>query len=203
MSGEPESYSGTMSHFFAYLSRMRFIQRWGLMRNTRAENIQEHSLQVALVAHGLAVIRNRVYGGSVSPERTALLAALHDASEVITGDLATPIKTFNPEINTAYQAIEDVARKRLLEMLPDELQADYRSALFEEDSDADHWRLVKAADKICAYLKCVDERQAGNRAFEKAERSLRATVDNFGLPEVRYFLEHFVPSFSLTLDELN
>ena len=182
---------------------MKFIRRWGLMRNTEVENIQEHSLQVAMVAHGLAVIRNRFFGGEIDPQRTALLAMFHDANEVITGDLATPVKNFNPEICNAYHDIENSARKRLLAMLPAELQSEYEPLFFAREKDGEIWNLIKAADKICAYLKCVDERQAGNKGFLYAERTLRDRVDKLDLPEVQYFMAEFVPSFSLTLDELN
>jgi 5'-deoxynucleotidase len=191
------------SHFFAYMSRMKFIKRWGLMRNSETETIEGHSLQVAMVAHGLAVIRNRLFDGRVNPERVALLALFHDTGEVITGDLATPIKCFNPKIKDAYHEIEDVARQRLLDMLPEPLQQDYRDLFFARDEDATSWELVKAADKICAYLKCVEERQAGNRAFEKAERTLERRVRDIALPEVDHFMGIYGPSFSLTLDELN
>lgn len=192
-----------MSHLFAYLSRMKYIRRWGLMRNTQSESIQEHSQRVAVIAHGLAVIRNRAYGGNVSPDRTALLALFHDMSEVITGDLPTPIKHFNPKIKDAYRDIEKLAGERLLGMVPEELKTDYRPLFFAEQGDGESRELVKAADKICAYLKCLEELQAGNTEFSKAEKALKAQLDGLKLPEVTYFLEHFVPSFSLTLDELD
>jgi 5'-deoxynucleotidase len=192
-----------LSHFFAYLSRMKFIQRWGLMRNVRQENIQEHSLQTAMIAHNLALIRNKKFGGSVNPERAALLAVYHEASEVITGDLAMPIKYFNPEIKKAYKDIERVASGRLLSMLPDELKSDYESLLFQSQEEEELWKIVKAADKICAYLKCIEELKAGNLEFSKAEKSIKKDLDKLDLPEVKYFIEHFVPSFHLTLDELN
>jgi 5'-deoxynucleotidase len=192
-----------MSHFFAYLARMKFIQRWGLMRNTHPENIQEHSLQVAMIAHGLALIKNKHFGGSVNPERIVVLALYHDAGEVITGDLAAPIKYFNPQIKNAYSEIETVAKQRLYKMLPDELKPDYESILFEQEADREHWQLVKAADKICAYLKCLEEIKAGNQEFARAEKAVRATVDKLDLPEVAYFMEKYVPSMTLTLDELN
>jgi len=191
-----------MSHFFAYLSRMKFIQRWGLKRNTNIENIQEHSLQVAMVAHSLAVIKNRMFDGDVSPERVALLAIYHDASEVLTGDLPTPIKYFNPEIKDAYKQIESVASHKLFGMIPEPLKADYAPLLLEENADGDHLKLVKAADKICAYLKCVVEVAAGNQEFLKAEVELKEKVDELDSPEVEYFMKTFVPSFHLTLDEL-
>jgi 5'-deoxynucleotidase len=194
-----------LSHFFAYLSRMKFIRRWGLMHSTYPENIQEHSLRVALVAHALAIIRNRVRGGNINPDRTAALALYHDASEVLTGDLPTPVKYFNPDIKTAYRAIEAAAAKKLLSMIPSELQEDYRAFLSHDAQDAidqEHRELVKAADKLCAYLKCLEELSAGNQEFRHAERALKASVEEINLPEVRYFLETFVPSFTLTLDEL-
>jgi len=192
-----------LSHFFAYLSRMKYIQRWGLMRNTCQENIQEHSLQVAMIAHGLAVIKNKFFGGKVDPERVATLAVFHEASEVITGDLATPIKYFNPEICRAYKEIERIAAKKLLNMLPEELRNEYRDLFFIEEKDTEHWRIVKAADKICAYLKCVEEIKAGNQEFSKAMKAIKAQIDQMDYPEVKYFMEQFAPSFSLTLDELN
>lgn len=192
-----------MSHFFAYMSRMKLIKRWGLMRNTTPENIQEHSLQVALIAHGLAVIKNKVFGGNMNPERVMALAVYHEASEVITGDLATPIKYFNPEIKKAYKEIEDVASQRLYQMLPEELRKDFEPYLFHRPGDVENWALVKAADKISAYLKCVEELKTGNKEFTKAEKTIRKDIAKIDLPEVKYFLENFVPSFSLTLDELN
>lgn len=192
-----------MKHFFAYLSRMRLIRRWGLMRNTYEENIQEHSLQVALVAHGLAVIRNMLFGGKVDAERVMTLAAFHEAGEVFTGDLATPIKYFNPEIKRAYDGIEEFAKDRLNKMLPSELQSAYHSLLFPGEDERELWKIVKAADKICAYLKCVEELKSGNQEFIKAERSIRTEIENMTAPEVKYFMEQFAPSFALALDELN
>lgn len=192
-----------MSHFFAYLSRMKYILRWGLMRNTRAENIQEHSLQVAMVAHSLALIKNALYGGQVNPDRVMVLAAYHEAGEVITGDLATPIKYFNPEIKQAYKAIERVAHQKLLDMLPRPLGQAYASVLFPQQEESDLWHLVKAADKICAYVKCIEELKAGNQEFAKAERAIHKILLAYSDPEVHYFIDTFIPSFHLTLDELN
>ncbi len=191
------------SHFFAFLSRMKFIQRWGLMRNVRAENIQEHSLQVAMIAHGLAIIRNRLFAGELDPERVMTLAVFHEVGEVITGDLASPIKYFNPEIKRAYGEIEEVACRKLCGMIPAELQRDYRPLLFREEADVENWKLVKAADKICAYVKCLEELKAGNQEFSKAKKAVEKEIERMELPEVRYFMERFVPSFSLTLDELD
>ena len=192
-----------MSHFFAYLSRMKFIRRWGLMHNTYPENIQEHSLRVAMVGHALATIRNKLFAGNVSAERTALLALYHDAGEVLTGDLPAPIKYFNPEIKNAYREIEAAAAGKLLDMIPEALRSDYYGLFFAEEADRESLQLVKAADKLCAYLKCLEEIGAGNQEFAKAEKALRASVEELDLPEVRYFLETFVPSFRLTLDELD
>jgi len=192
-----------MSHFFAYLSRMKFIHRWGLMRSTYPENIQEHSLRVALIAHALAVTRNRLFGGGAEPERAVLMALFHDVGEVLTGDLPTPVKQFNPEIKAAYGSIEAAARDRLFGMIPDPLKPDYEALFRLRDSDRVNAELVKAADKLCAYIKCLEERTAGNPEFAQAEKTLRAAVDRIELPEVRYFIETFVPSFRLTLDELN
>jgi 5'-deoxynucleotidase len=192
-----------MSHFFAYLARMKLIQRWGLMRNTHPENIQEHSLQVAMIAHGLAIIRNTFFGGGLNPERVMALAVYHEVSEVITGDLATPIKYFNPEIKKAYGEIEDVAKKRLFNMLPEQLKGEYEKYFFMDEEDKEEKKIVKAADKISAYLKCVEEIKAGNEEFKSAEKAIKGEIEKFNLPEVDYFMKEFVPSFSLTLDELD
>ena len=198
----PASPVVAMSHFFAYLSRMKFIRRWGLMYNTYPENIQEHSLRVALIAHTLAIIRNRIFGGRLNPERTAALALYHDATEVLTGDLPAPIKYFNPEIRQASKNVEIAAARRLFEMLPSDLRDEYRTFLFHADADHEHHELVKAADKLCAYMKCLEEVGAGNREFSQAEKALRESVEAIDLPEVVYFLDTFMPSFRLTLDEL-
>jgi 5'-deoxynucleotidase len=155
-----------------------------------------------MIAHALAVIRNRMFGGAVNAERVAVLALYHDASEVLTGDLPAPVKNFNPEIKTAYKAIEAAAARKLLQMMPDALQADYRGLFVADDADREHRELVKAADKLCAYVKCLEEIGAGNPEFAKAEKALRASLDALALPEVRYFLDTFAPSFRLTLDEL-
>ena len=183
----------TTSHFFAYLSRMKFIRRWGLM----------HSLRVAQIAHALAIIKNRVFGGEVSPERAATLALYHDTSEVLTGDLPSPVKEFNPEIKRAYHALEAASKEKLFAVIPDPLKPDYEAFFRPHDRDRAHRELVKAADKLCAYLKCLEEMGAGNPEFAQAEKALRASVERIDLAEVRYFMETFVPSFRLTLDELN
>ena len=188
-------------NFFAYISRMRYITRWSLMRNSYEENIQEHPHMVAVLAHGLAVIRNRCFGGNVDPGQVALAALYHDASEILTGDLPTPIKYYNPAIRDSYKAIESVAQDRLLGMLPEELAGDFSQAL--KESDPEVTALVKAADKLSAYIKCVEEQKAGNNEFRAAAEQIRAALRENPLPEVRYFMEHFLPAFELTLDELN
>ena len=188
------------SHFFAYLSRMRFIQRWALMRNTAPENVQEHSHQVAVLAHALAVIRNEKFGGTVDPGAVAVAALYHDASEILTGDMPTPIKYDNPAIRKAYKDVEAVAEGKLLAMLPEELQAVYAPILTPTDPEV--IRLVKAADKLSAYIKCVEELKAGNNEFREAAAQTRKALEGYGLPEVAYFLDTFIDSFALTLDEL-
>ena len=188
------------SHFFAYVSRMRFIQRWALMRNTAPENVQEHSHQVAVLAHALAVIRNEKFGGTVDPGAVAVAALYHDASEILTGDMPTPIKYDNPAIRKAYKDVEAVAEGKLLAMLPEELQAVYAPILTPADPEV--IRLVKAADKLSAYIKCVEELKAGNNEFREAAAQTRKSLEAYELPEVVYFLETFMDSFALTLDEL-
>ena len=188
------------SHFFAYLSRMRFIQRWSLMRNTAPENVQEHSHQTAVLAHALAVIRNELFGGHADPGAAAAAALYHDASEIFTGDMPTPIKYDNPDIRDAYKAVEAVAEQKLLHMLPPELQTAYEPIL--TISDPETAQIVKAADRLCAHIKCLEELKAGNLEFREAAAQTRKALDAYDLPEVRYFLETFLPSFSLTLDEL-
>lgn len=188
------------SHFFAYISRMRFIQRWALMRNTAPENVQEHSHQAAVLAHALAVIRNGKFGGAVDPGLVAAAALYHDASEILTGDMPTPIKYGNPAIQSAYKDVEALAARKLLAMLPEELREAYAPVLTGLDPEVA--RLVKAADKLSAYIKCVEELKAGNAEFREAAAQTRRALEGYGLPEVDYFLETFMESFSLTLDEL-
>lgn len=190
-------------HFFAFVSRMKYITRWGLMRNTQTENIQEHSLQVAMIAHALALIKNKFYGGNVNPDRIAVLGMFHDSNEIITGDMPTPIKYFNPQISKAYKDIEKVSKDKLLSMLPSQLEGEYKEIFFHEETDSDSWKLVKAADSISAYVKCIEEDKAGNKEFKKAGESILRKIKDMNLPEVSYFLKNFVPSFSLTLDEMD
>ncbi len=190
------------SHFYAYMARMKFIKRWGLRRNTREENDQEHSLQVAMIAHALCMLRNARYGGQVDPGKAVILAVYHEAAEVITGDLASPIKYFNPGIRQAYKDIERLAGEKLLSYLPQDLREDYRPLLFPEQ-DSLEWRIVKAADKISAYLKCLEELGYGNDEFVKAEKAILSEIQANPLPEVQDFMGEFAPSFALTLDALN
>ena len=191
-----------MYHFFAMLSRMKYINRWGLMRNTRSENICEHSLEVALVAHALAVIGNQKFGKSYDPERAAMLAVLHDATEIITGDMPTPVKYHSEEIRRAYAEVEDRAVEHLVSMLPEELRGPYLELMtLSGEKDGELKPLVKAADRISAVIKCVEERRSGNRDFAKAEQTITQTIREMKLPEADYFMEEFLPSYGLTLEE--
>ncbi len=191
------------SHFFAHLFRMKLINRWPLMRNINTENVAEHSHQVALVAHMLAVIDRQYFGGDLDPERVATLALFHDASEVLTGDLPTPVKYFNPQIADEYKKIEAIAEQKLLSMLPPELQSVYRDYLLGECYSPAEKLLVKAADNLCAYLKTLEEITAGNREFTIARRRLEKMLTAAQSPAVQYFLDTFVPSFALSLDEIS
>ena len=186
--------------FFPMIARMRYINRWGLMRNTDVENIQEHSHMVAVLAHALAVIQNRYFGPQIDPGQAAVAALYHDASEILTGDMPTPIKYDNPTIQSAYKEVEAVAERKLLELLPPELRGVYKPILTPRDPEI--LRLVKAADKLSAYIKCVEELKAGNNEFRDAATQTRAALEGYGLPEVAYFMETFLHSFSLTLDQL-
>ena len=188
-------------HFFAYLSRMRYIGRWSLMRNALPENIQEHSHQVAVIAHALGVIRRDVLQIPCNPEEYAAVALYHDCSEILTGDLPTPIKYHSAKIKGAYREVERLACEKLLNTLPDELRGAFAPVLNGETAERCH-DLVKAADKLSAYIKCIEERKAGNSDFLSAERQTRAILEESGLPEVAYFLDHCIPAFELDLDEL-
>lgn len=191
-----------MSHFYAILSRMKYINRWGLMRNTQNESICEHSLEVAILAHALAVIHNRRFGGSVNAERTAVLAIFHDTPEIITGDLPTPVKYHNPSIEKSYREVEKVAQSKLLSMVPEDLKVDYHGLLFQEhEEDSQLLPFVKAADKLSALIKCVEERKMGNAEFVRAEQTIRKAILEMDMPEVQCFLAEFLPSYELTLDE--
>jgi len=190
------------SHFFAYMARMKLITRWGLMRNTRPENDAEHTAQAAMIAHALAALQNTRHKGKLDAGFVASLALYHDAGEVITGDLATPIKYFNPLIKEAFHRIEDVASRKLLDMLPADLHPAY-SPLLAPDMTALAWKLVKAADRIAAYAKCVEEIKAGNSEFALAAESILKSIEAIDIPAVRDFMDEFAPSYALSLDELN
>lgn len=192
-----------MSHFYAYLSRMKLIQRWALMHNVRSENVQEHSLQVAIIAHALSVIGNKYYSKNYNGERTALLAVFHDATEVLTGDLPTPVKYYNPEIKTAYKEIEENATRKLLSYLPEDLLPEYESVFQSKEEDKELWKLVKAADNLCAYIKCLEEAASGNREFNRAKITIEDSIRKMDMPEANYFMKHFIHSFSLSLDEIS
>ncbi len=191
------------SHFFAQLSRMKLIYRWPLMRNIQKENISEHSLQVAMVAHALALISNRKFDTQLDAAHIALMAMFHDATEIITGDLPTPVKYQNNAIATEYKKIEKLAEKQLLSLLPDEFIEDYRALLDSEYQDEQAAKVVKAADTLCAYIKCLEEIAAGNKEFVLAKRRLEIMLEQRMTPAVQYFIDVFIPSFSLTLDEMS
>jgi len=182
------------------LSRMKNINRWGLMRNIRSENLCEHSFETAVIAHALALIDNKRLNGSADPEKIAVAALFHDTSEILTGDMPTPIKYYNPAIRQAYKAVEQVAEDKLLSMLPEDLRPAYEDALRPADPEIE--QLVKAADKLSAHIKCIEELKAGNNEFRQAAAQTAAAMDAMCLPELDYFREHFLPSYSLTLDEL-
>lgn len=191
-----------MSKFFAFINRMKYIKRWSLMRSVREENIMEHSQQVAVIAHALAVINNKIFNGDIDKNQVVFLAQYHEVGEVITGDLPTPIKYFNPEIKSAYKDLENKASQRLLGMLPKELQEEY-SQYVMPDTSTREYALVKYADRLAAYLKCVEEVKAGNSEFKKAKTTIGNELKNCDSQEVHYFLKEFVPAFELTLDELD
>ena len=189
------------SNFFAMVNRMKLIDRWALMRNTTKENIAEHSHSVAVITHALALIGNKKFGKSYNAERAALLALYHDTTEVITGDMPTPVKYYNDDIKNVYKDIEHIAGERLLAMLPDEFKEDYSPMFEKQKEDKERWVLVKAADKISALIKCIEEHRMGNLEFEKALEAQQAKIDAIELDEVKYFREKFLPAYYLTLDE--
>ena len=189
-----------MYKFFAYLNRMKYINRWGLMHSNMTENIMEHSQQVAVVAHALATISNVYFGGHLDVNSIAVKALFHETSEVLTGDLPTPIKYFNPDIRDAYKKLEQYSNDRLLTHLPSELAAEYAKII--NDNDSVEHKFVKYADKICAYIKCLDEVKMSNSEFSKAEKTIMEEIRAYNSPEVDYFVEHFIDAYKLTLDEL-
>lgn len=188
--------------FFAYLSRMKYIRRWALMRSTVDENIKEHSYDVAMIAHALALIENKMFGGHVDEYKVMCLATYHEAGEVITGDLPTPIKYFNSQINTAYKDLEKRACEKLLKTLPEELKEEYSSYLLTDENSLEY-KIMKAADKLSAYIKCVDEVKSGNKEFVKAKSTISRAIKKSELSCVKYFVENVLPSFEKTLDELD
>lgn len=190
-----------MYKFFAYLNRMKYINRWGLMHSAMTENIMEHSQQVAVVAHALATISNVYFGSNLDANSITVKALFHETSEVLTGDLPTPIKYFNPEIRDAYKKLESYSNERLLTHLPSELSAEY-AKIIEANDDIEH-KFVKYADKICAYIKCIDEVKMSNTEFYKAEKSIRKEIRGYNCPEVDYFMDNFIEAYKLSLDELD
>lgn len=183
------------------VNRMKLIDRWSLMRNTDKENIAAHSHSVAVIAHALALIGNRYFGKSYNAERAAVLALYHDTTEVITGDMPTPVKYFNDDITSVYKDVEKIAGKRLLDMLPCDFREDYAPLFEKQPEDEELWALVKAADKISALIKCIEEDRMGNREFEKALEAQKKKINSIELDEVKYFKKHFLDAYYLTLDE--
>lgn len=190
------------NNFFGMMSRMKFIERWALMRNSQSENISEHSLEVSILAHALAIISNERLGNHLNAEKAALIGIYHDATEIITGDMPTPIKYFNEDIQGAFKAVEKVAANKLLTMLPEDIRKHYESIFFPQEEEAYLWKLVKAADKLSALIKCIEEKKAGNTEFISAEKSIMLIIKEMKLKEVDIFLEEFFPAYNKTLDEL-
>ena len=191
-----------MSSFFAFLKRRRFNNRWSLMRNTETENIQEHSLEVAMVAHNLAALKNEYFGGNVDINKVAVIAMYHEVSEIFTGDMPTPIKYFDPKLRELYGEVETLAQEKMLSTLPERLQAVYKPFIVDAE-DNPEWPIVKAADTISAYMKCVNELKAGNDEFKEAHDSILAKLKALNMPEVDMFLETYMPALGKSLDELN
>lgn len=189
------------NNFFALISRMRYIERWSLMRNSIHENVQEHSHMVAVIAHALGVIRRDILGVPCNVDACATVALYHDASEILTGDLPTPIKYHDEQITEAYRRVENLACEKLAAMLPEEMRPAFEPVLSGETAK-ELYPIVKAADKMSAYIKCIEERKAGNNEFANAEKQTLEALHAYGLPEVEYFIEHFIPAFEKTLDEL-
>ncbi len=189
-------------HFFAMMARMKYIERWALMRNSASENISEHSLEVAMIAHILAVLSNVRLGNNLNADKAALIGIYHDATEIITGDLPTPVKYFNPDIKTAYKEVEKIAANKLLGMLPEDIRPYYDDLFMKSEEDAYLWKLVKAADKLSALIKCIEEEKTGNTEFIRAREATKRSLDKMGLEEVKIFEKEFMGSYKLTLDEL-
>lgn len=188
-------------NFFAMVNRMKYIDRWALMPNSHKENIAEHSHSVAVIAHALALIGNKEFGKNYNCERAAVLALYHDTTEVITGDMPTPVKYYNDDIKNVYKDIERAAGERLLKMLPDDYKVDYISMFEKQEEDKELWKLVKAADKISALIKCIEENRTGNKEFDIALKSQEQKIADIDMPEVKFFSEYFLKAYYLTLDE--
>ncbi len=188
--------------FFAMMSRMKYIERWALMRNSRPENISEHCLETAMIAHALVVISNKKFGNDYDASKAALIALYHDATEIITGDMPTPVKYYNDDIKEAFKNVEHIAAWRLLNMLPDYMKEEYESIFLRRDEDRALWKFVKAADKLSAYIKCIEEENAGNKEFKSAKASLWEIINTIDLPEVKVFIEDFLDAYGRDLDEL-
>ena len=190
------------SNFFAFISRMKYIDRWGLMRNINKENVSEHSLDVAVIAHALAVIQKKRLNMEVNPERTALYAIYHDVSEIFTGDMPTPVKYYNSVIKSAYKDVELSVNERLLNMLPGDFKEEFEDVLVPKEEEKEIWKTIKAADKISAYIKCLEEEKSGNKEFLKAKQTLLSAIKSMNMPEVEIFMDEFLEGYSLTLDEM-
>lgn len=189
-----------MSSFFSMLSRMKYINRWGLMNCTRNENISEHSLEVAIIAHCLAILGNERFNKKLNADRIAVMGLFHDCTEIITGDMPTPVKYYNPEIKSAYKEIEEIAKKELIELLPQDIQK-YYEPVFDEDISSYEYKLVKGADKLSAYIKCIEELRMGNDEFKNAMLATERSIKMLHIEEVEMFMNEFIPSYKLTLDE--
>ena len=191
-----------MYSFFALMARMKYIERWALMRNSMSGNISEHSLEVAMLAHGLAIIPNEKCGGDFDVERVALMGLYHDANEIITGDMPTPIKYHDEDIKAAYKNIEDVASHTMIDKLPDYMRKYYQPVFFHSEEMKQEWKIVKAADKLSALIKCMEELRAGNQEFKTAKETTLRALKKMNMPEVEIFMKDFLPAYELTLDEL-
>lgn len=188
--------------FYAFISRMKYIDRWALMRNTEEESLTQHSYEVAVIAHALAVISNKRLGTNYDAEKVALIGLFHDTSEILTGDMPTPVKYYSPEITNAYKKVEEVATGKILDMLPDDLRSEYEDLLLPAKEDEELWKLNKAADKISALIKCIEERKAGNKEFDKALEATEASIHKMNCEAAEIFIKEFLPSYELTLDQL-
>lgn len=190
-------------NFYAMISRMKHIERWALMRNSISENISEHSLEVSILSHALATISNERLGNNLNAEKAALIGIYHDATEIITGDMPTPIKYYNEEIQNAFKAVEHAATNRLLSMLPEDLRRSYESIFIPQEEESYLWKLVKAADKLSALIKCIEERKTGNTEFFNAEQSISKILSDMNMKEVDIFMTEFLPAYYKNLDEMN